>query len=401
MAANQDKPHERISELKQKSKAGPVLLQNSFRPFFLAAGAWGALAVPFWVLGYMGRLTTSLGFDDLMWHQHEMLYGFAGAAVAGFILTAIPNWTGGLPVSGWRLGLLVGLWLIGRIGFLFNSALDPLAIATLDLPFLSLLVLMIARELVTGRNWRNLPVLALIGLFTAGNWLVHMENMGFGETAATGIYLSILILAVLVAVIGGRIVPSFTRNWLVRQGVENLPEPMGLYDKIALLALIVFAIAQIMAPGEPVSGYLALLAGALHAVRLVRWKGWVLLTEPLIWVLHLGYAWVPVALLMFGAASLTSVVPETAALHALTTGAFGTMILAVMTRATLGHSGRELRATAGTTLIFVLVTLAALARVGAPFTGADGLNLIILSGVAWTAAYGLFVVLYLPIFLKR
>ena len=382
----------------RKTEAGPAILQHSFRPFFMAAGIWAMLAIPFWLLSYAGVLVLPAGFDGLLWHQHEMLFGFAGAAIAGFILTAIPNWTGRLPVCGWRLGLLVSFWLAGRLGFLGAASIGPIAATVLDLSFLTTLTVMIARELISGENWRNLPVLVLISFFTLGNWLVHFEISGFAETAALGMRLSTFVLAILLAVIGGRIVPSFTRNWLVRNGAEVLPEPMGRFDAIALAALIIFVVAQVFVPDHRLTSTLALLAGGLHGFRLVRWKGWAIFAEPLMWVLHLGYAWLAVALILIGLAGLTDIVPSTAAIHALTTGAFGTMILAVMTRASLGHTGRELTATPGTTVIFILITIAAIVRVGAPFLNDQGLSAIWISGFAWTAAYSLFSVLYFPVF---
>ncbi len=200
------------------------------------------------------------------------------------------------------------------------------------------------------------------------------------------------------AVIGGRIVPSFTRNWLARNDAEVLPEPMGRFDTVALAALIIFVVAQVIVPDYQLTSYLALLAGGLHGFRLVRWRGWAIFAEPLMWVLHLGYAWLAVALILIGLAGLTDIVPATAAIHALTVGAFGTMILAVMTRASLGHTGRELTATPGTTVIFILITIAAILRVGAPFLNDQSLSMTWISGITWTAAYGLFTVLYFSVF---
>jgi uncharacterized protein involved in response to NO len=392
------KPHERIAEAKRKAEEGPIILQQSFRPFFMAAGVWAMLAVPFWVLNFAGFLVLPDGFDGSIWHQHEMLFGFASAAIAGFILTAIPNWTGRLPVSGWRLGMLIGFWLAGRVGFLSAASIGSVATAVLDLSCLTTLALMIARELISGKNWRNLPVLLLISLFTLGNWLIHLELNGFTETADIGLRLLTFVLAILVAVIGGRIVPSFTRNWLVRSGATDLPEPMGKFDTIALAALVIFVVAQITVPDQPATSYLALLAGGLHGLRMLRWKGWSVVSEPLMWVLHLGYAWLAVALILIGLSGITDLVPATAAIHALTVGAFGTMIMAVMTRASLGHTGRELAATPATTAMFVLITIASLSRVVAPFASDISLSLIWLSGVCWTLAYGLFTVLYFPVF---
>lgn len=377
---------------------GPTILQNSFRPFFMAAGLWAMLAIPFWLLNLGGLFDLAEGFDGLLWHQHEMLFGFAAAAIAGFILTAIPNWTGGLPVRGRGLGLLVGLWIAGRLAMLTAAAIGPLATAILDLAFLTALSLVVARELINGRNWRNMPVLLLISLFTIGNWLVHLEANDVADTADPGMRLSTFVLAILVAVIGGRIVPSFTRNWLARSGTVVLPDPMSRFDTFALVALAIFVVAEVFAPDHGITAGLALVAGVLHGWRLLRWKGWAVLSEPLMWVMHLGYGWLAVALVLIGLSGLTDVVPWASAIHALTTGAFSTMILAVMTRASLGHSGRPLIATRGTTVVFVLITVAALTRVCAPFLPEPGGAVIWLSGAAWTAAFALFSVLYFPVF---
>jgi len=395
MSTESEKPHERITEIKRRAAEGPTILQHSFRPFFMAAGIWATLAIPFWLLSYAGILVLPDEFDAPLWHQHEMLYGFAGASIAGFVLTAVPNWTGRLPVSGGRLAVLVAFWLAGRVGFLSAAWIGPLATAVLDLAFLTTLAAMIGRELVAGKNWRNLPVLLIVSFITLGNWLVHIEANGIAETAEIGIRLSTFVLALLVALIGGRIVPSFTRNWLVRNGADALPASMGRFDTIALVALVVFVIAKVVQPDYLVTAHLAVLTGILHGVRLLRWKGWAVVGEPLMWVLHLGYAWLVVALILIGLTGLTDFLSPTSAIHALTAGAFGTMILAMMTRASLGHTGRELRASAGMTAIFVLITIAAVLRVAAPELGDWA---ICLAGGAWTLGYGLFSVLFFPVF---
>ena len=395
MPIEPEKPHERITEIKRRAEAGPTILQHSFRPFFMAAGFWAMLAVPLWLLSYAGILVMPQEFDALLWHRHEMLFGFAGASMAGFVLTAVPNWTGRLPVSGGRLAVLVAFWLAGRVSFLTIVWIDPLTTAILDLAFLTTLVAMIGRELVAGKNWRNLPVLVVVSFFTLGNWLVHIEANGVAETAELGIRLSTFVLSLLIALIGGRIVPSFTRNWLVRNGAAEVPAPMGRFDTIALVALVIFVIAKVVLPDHLVTAYLAVLAGVLHGFRLLRWKGWAVVSEPLMWVLHLGYVWLVAALVLIGLAGLTNFISPTSAIHALTAGAFGTMILAVMTRASLGHTGRELTASTGTTVVFLLISIAAILRVGASSLGDWA---IWLSGGAWTLAFGLFTVFYFPVF---
>jgi len=397
------KPADRVAAAKAKAAKrdqGPVFLQGAFRPFFMAAGLWATLAVPFWLLSFAGILLLPDSFDAMLWHQHEMLYGFAGAAMAGFILTAIPNWTGRAPVAGWRLGGLAALWLAGRIGFFTAGSIGPLATAVLDLAFLTTLALIILNELVSGKNWRNLPVLVLISFFTLGNWLVHLDLVGATQTAELGLRLSTFVLAILVAVIGGRIVPAFTRNWLVQSGAVALPAPMGRFDTVALAVLIVFVVAQVVMPDNNLTPVLALIAGALHLLRLARWKGWAIKSEPLMWVLHLGYAWLGVALILIGLSGLMDGIPAAVAVHALTAGAFGTMIPAVMTRASLGHTGRELRASFGITAVFLLITTAAILRVFAPLLADFSMPAIWLAGLCWTLGYGLFSVLFFPVFTR-
>ena len=374
-----------------------IIFQNSFRPFFIAAGIWATLAVPFWLLSYFGILIATENFNILLWHQHEMLYGFVAAAITGFILTAIPNWTGRLPIKNKPLALLLLLWILGRVGFLITAIFGTITTSLMDLPFLIVLVLVIMREIVSGKNWRNLPVIILISFFTLGNILVHLQIQEIIDSAELGIRLSTFTLSVLLALIGGRIVPSFTRNWLTKIKAERFPSPAGIFDKISLISLVVFVFAQIVIPYHELTSLLALLAGLLHGIRLIRWKVWMTLSEPLIWILHVGYMWLSVALVLIGFAGLTNFVPYASSYHALTIGAFSTMILAVMTRASLGHTGRRLKATLGTTFIYVFITIASVLRVCEPFLNEYGNLLLSFSGIFWTLSFALFVFIYLPI----
>lgn len=383
-----------FTESKPGAFDGPVILQQGFRPFFLLAGAWAALGVPLWLGSLAGLPVLPAGLDALAWHKHEMLFGFGAAAIAGFILTAIPNWTGRLPISGWRLALLAGLWGLGRLAFLMAEQLGPGAVAVLDLSFLFVLLAAIARELIAGANWRNLPFLVLIGLFATGNLAIHLDRLGIMDAADAGYRLSIFVLAMLVALIGGRIVPSFTRNWMKARGEEELPVPANAFDRAALAALALLVIAEVAAPHSRLTASLAVAVGLLHAWRLIRWKGHKVLSEPLLWSLHLGYGWLAAGLVLVGLAGLGLLGDEGAALHALTVGAFGTMILAVATRASLGHTGRPLTAGAGITWAYALVSVAAVARIVSPFAGEAALWV---SGAAWSLAFGLFTVLYFPV----
>lgn len=396
------KPHEKIAELKRRANAGPQILRYAFRPFFLLAGFWATLSIPLWIAQFAGFGVLPASVDPFTWHQHEMMFGFIAAAVAGFILTAIPNWTGNLPVSGWRLAFLVFTWLIGRAAFFVGDMAGPLAgpwmVAILDMAFLTSLCAVIARELISGRSWHNLPPLLLISGLGVGNLLTHLERIGLAATNDLGIRLAILMMVLLLALIGGRVVPSFTRNWLAKRGVETLPAPFAKFDKLAIGALGFFVVAALVAPMDRVTGVLALIAGVLNAIRLFRWRGYLVLRVPLLWVLHLGYGWLSAGVAMYGLAALGFAISQNAALHAITAGAFGTMILGVASRASLGHTGRALTAGRGTVICYLMVSVSTIARIAASYMGAGQMIALTVAAIAWSIAFGLFTILYFPVF---
>jgi len=373
---------------------GPTLLQEGFRPFFLGAALWSALALCLWLGMLAGHVALPTAFDALTWHAHEMIFGFAAAAVSGFLLTAIPNWTGRLPLQGRPLAVLVLTWLAGRVALAVSAWIGALPAAAIDVAFLLLLVLAVLREIAAGRNWRNLPMPAALTLLIAANVLMHLEAVGLADTAALGLRLGLGMLLMLIALVGGRIIPSFTRNWLAKRGAQDLPAAFGAIDKAALIAGAAGLAAWIAAIEPAVAGVLLIVAGFAAALRLARWQGHRTAAEPLLWVLHLGHGWLALGLCLLGLSQLWPAVPVSAALHALTAGAVGTMILAVMTRATLGHTGRPLAAGPGTTAIFLLVTLAAVLRLAASFAASLYLPLLVASGLAWIAAFLLFAALY-------
>ncbi len=381
---------------------GPALFRQGFRPFFLAAGLWAALAVPLWLLIFAGRLELPSGFGFAAWHAHEMIFGYAGAVVAGFLLTAIPNWTGRLPLQGLPLAGLFACWLAGRFAVAASALIGALPAAAIDLAFPVLLLTVALREIVAGRNWRNLPMMAGLGLLIAANALTHSEAAGSLVLDGLGERLGIATLIMMICLIGGRIVPSFTRNWLAKRAAQVLPVPFGRFDKLALLATLAALLAWV-GIGQGVPAGVGLLAvGFLNALRLARWEGRQTLSEPLVWSLHLGFLWVPLGLLLLGfGLLLPEVLPPTAGLHALTVGAIGAMTLAVMTRATLGHSGRALSADGWTAAIYLGVAAAAFTRVLASALPAAYLSLLWVSGAFWILAFGLFVLRYGPLHLSR
>jgi uncharacterized protein involved in response to NO len=383
-----------------RAQRGAAILVYGFRPFFFLAGLSAVLGLGLWLVDLAGVFAIPTDFTPLTWHAHEMLFGFTVAAIAGFLLTAIPNWTGRLRLQGGPLLGLVLLWLAGRLAVAVSVVLGAWPAAAIDLAFLAALLFVVAREIVAGKNWRNLPMLAAIGALLVANGLMHAEALDLGAFAATGWRLAISIATILIALIGGRIVPSFTRNWLAKRPGETMPVPFGQLDRVTLGATVVALAAWVAFPGTGAAAALAAIAAVLNAVRLSRWRGYRSLADPLVLVLHVGYAWVPLGLGLLALAQGTDLLPESAAVHGLTAGAIGTMTLAVMTRATRGHTGRRLRADPGTTTIYVLVTTSAVARIAASVS-VEGYDLLILiAGAAWIAAFGSFLVLYGPMLFR-
>lgn len=374
----------------------PALLSQGFRPFFLAAGLWSAVALAVWIVIFATGLPLPSRFDPLAWHIHEMLFGFVMAATAGFLLTAIPNWTHRLPVSGTLLALLAGLWLVGRIACLFSALVPAWLTIAADLSFSVVLVGVVVREIVVGRNWRNLPIVAPVIVLGAANLLMHLEADGVAVRSGLGWRLGLAAVIVLISVMAGRIVPSFTRNWLAKRPGSDLPVAHGRIDRAALGILHSGLIGWAFLPDFRLIGLLLLLGAAANLWRLLCWHGIATTAEPLLLVLHVGYAWLVLGVALLGLAVLGADVPLSAAIHALTGGAIGTMILAVMTRATRGHVGRELSADRATVLIYLLVTLAAITRVLAAFATAWIMPLLVISGSLWISAFAAFVLVYGP-----
>lgn len=373
---------------------GLSLFSAGFRPFYLFAATWSALMVPLWIWIYSRGQTVALRID-VAWHAHEMLFGYICGIIAGFLLTAVPNWTGRLPVTGVPLALLFGLWAIGRLAML-SPAHDGLTAALADSAFLCVFAVVIWREILTGKNWRNLQVAVMVSLLALANIAFHS-----GETQVT-IRLALGVILTLVALIGGRIIPSFTTNWLKKAGMALMPPAFNRRDLLVMVMTAVALLGWGLVPASPWSGGALLAAGGLNGWRLSRWRGLATRKEPLLWILHVGYAWLVIGLVLLGLAALgqavnpPGAVPMQAGLHALTAGAIGVMTLAVMTRSSLGHTGRPLTAGRGTLIIYLLVNAAALVRVGAALVPQVYMSGLILSAMLWMAAFGGFVLVYGP-----
>lgn len=385
---------------RRRSYAGPALFSYGFRPFFLLGAAWALIAVLVWLPQYFGVISLPIAIPALDRHIHEMLYGYVPAVAAGFLLTAIPNWTGRLPVNGAPLAALLTLWIAGRLAMLASAAIGlPLA-ACIDSAFLLTLAATAAREIMAARNWRNLRVLIVLGVLIAGNIVFHVECITRGA-ADVGIRLGIAAVLGLIMLIGGRIIPSFTHNWLARRERGRMPVSFGRFDALALAAGALALAAWCARPEHPVTGVLLLLAGLLHLVRLARWAGERTAADRLVLVLHVGYAFVPTGfLLVAGSILWPAAVPLSAGIHAWTAGAVAVMTLAVMTRASLGHTGSALTASAATQAIYLSAVLAAVLRIAAAFAPQVP-GLLDVAGLGWLLAFGAFVAVFGPLLVRR
>lgn len=371
----------------RRAYEGPAVLSMGFRPFFLACALWATIAVPVWVLAWGGWVTLGGPFVPTDWHIHEMVWGFGAAAIAGFLFTAVPNWTGRMPMQGWPLALLLGLWLLGRLAVGGLLGLPPLGVLAADAAFLLAVALMIGREIVAGRNWRNLMVLGPVTLLLAGNVVFHLEAMASGS-AEVGRRLGLAVVVFLITLIGGRIIPSFTRNWLAQRDAERLPVPANRFDMACLVAGGAALLLWSLWPGA-IAGSALVVAGVLHAVRLARWRGWDTRRSAILLMLHVAYGFVPLGLVAVGLAGW-GLLPPAVGMHLLGVGAMGGMILAVMMRATMGHTGRELAAGPVLAVAFGLVVAAAGLRAGLAEAVVLGVSGLTGAAALWTLAFAAF-----------
>ena len=374
-----------------------ALFEYGFRPFFLMVGLYGVLTVAAWLAILSGHLQLADAWIPSVWHAHEMIFGFAIAGIAGFMLTAVPNWTGCPPVRGAHLASLAALWCAGRAALWLAGTLPAPIVAAVDLAFLPVLAAAPAKALVLTRNFRNLPFIVLLAILEFANFLVHADRLGlnFGGTARTGLDLGLGAILIMIAIVGGRIIPAFTTNALRQRGATQLPRKVAWLDVLSVVSVVAVAIAEPFgAVGLP-----ALIAAAFNFARLVLWRPFATLYSPILWVLHLGYAWFVAGLLLTALSAFFDGVPPAAAVHALGTGAVGTMLIAVMSRAALGHTGRLLVAHPATSLAYALVSVAAMARVCAALHPPAYASALMIAGIAWLAAFGLFVAVYAPVLL--
>jgi uncharacterized protein involved in response to NO len=375
-----------------------ALFAYGFRPFFLAAGLSAVLVVPAWLV-MVARGTMPLGaLPPQLWHAHELFYGFVGAALAGFLLTAVPSWTGAKGFAGWPLAAVTSAWLLGRIAFALANVVPLWALAAAELAFLPGVAALLVPPLVRSRN-RNTPLLLVLtalwitdAVFLAG--LARQDPL----LASRSLRVAIDLMLIVVTVIGGRIVPSFTANALRRRGEAPEIRSLPWLERAVIALMVAVALVDLWQPDGAIAGWLAALVAIAQGARLSGWRSLRARGEAILWVLHLGYAWMPVGFALKALWLLAGLEWAAHWQHALTMGVFGTMILAVTTRAALGHTGRELTVSGSIAAAYVLLTLGVAARVFAPgLWPAQHLWTLLASGLLWTAAFAVYVVVYAPI----
>ncbi len=374
-----------------------ALFNYGFRPFFLLAGVQAVVAMAVWLAVLYGMAWEMAWLSPSEWHAHEMIFGFIAAALAGFLLTAVARWTGQRGFAGPPLMVLVAIWLGGRIAMAPGLGVPQWLAAVIDLAFLPSVAIAITPSLIRARNVRNFPLVAILILLFVADLLFHVPNPGAWH-GVRGPALAVDAILLMVVLVGGRIVPAFTGNALRTSHPDARVAPFGWVDRAAIIAAVAVLVVDLATPDGTLAGVVALLAGVLLAWRLLRWRGWLVRDMPIAWVLHVAYAWIPIGLALKGLWLLWQFDIGTNWVHALTAGAYATMILAVTTRAALGHTGRPLVAAKPIVIAYLLVTLAAVIRVFAPVVAASMPQVIwTLAGTLWIIAFGLYCAVYAPI----
>jgi uncharacterized protein involved in response to NO len=366
-----------------------------FRPFFLLAAVAAGVLLPLWGYYFAGDLGVPTRLAPPVWHGHEMLFGFTAAVIAGFLLTAVPNWTGIPAVRGGRLVALAALWIAGRLAVYFGTLLPAWLVAAIDVAFFPALVLAIAPALVASDNRRNFGFPIVLLVFALANLAIHAAAMGYLPVigAEIGIKVAVGLVTLLMIVIGGRVIPGFTANAL---GTPS--RRPNWTDKGALYAAIAVLLLELLPQARPAQGLAAAAAAVLVALRMRGWQSLRTARQPILWVLHLGYAWIAVGFAFKALALLTEMLRWQDALHGLTAGAIGTLTLGMMSRVALGHTGRPLRVRPSITAAYILITLATVIRLCTPFAAAlhPVQALTHVAGALWAAAFIIYFVVYAP-----
>lgn len=385
-----------------EQRTGNALWAYPFRPFFAATALYAVAGIGAWLGVLMLGWPLAGDYLPMQWHSHEMLFGMVAAAIAGFLLTAMCNWTGAAPLSGSKLQMLFGLWLAGRVAMWLSNWLPLTLVAVIDLTFLAAVAVYAGRVIIGSGSYRNLPLVAVVGALWLANLLFHAAvwqgDPALVQRAELG---AMLLIVMLIVIIGGRITPAFTRNWMMRGQVDPAcvkTRPWVEAASISATALL----ALLLLAGAPaaVAAGMAAVAGLANAIRVIGWSGWRARREPLVWILHAGYAWIPLGLILMAVSYGFPGIPRTAWLHALGPGAMAVMIVGVMTRVALGHTGRVLELPRGAVACYALILIAALVRLATALDWLPWRLGVTTTTAAWAGAFLVFLWLYLPILVR-
>lgn len=390
-----------ITDLNKEQQITP-LLRLGFRPFFLSGALFSVIAILLWVMIFHGALNFMPLGGGYWWHIHEMIFGFSSAIIAGFLLTAVQNWTGIRGVQGKLLAALFALWLLGRIGLLFPTLFGESLTTLIDLTFLPCVAFVLAKPIIAIKQYRNLFFVPLLTVFTVANALMH-ASIYFGDTISPQLsgYAGVMLVTLLISVMVGRVVPMFTANGT--QTPKATPNP--LLDKLANGSIALIALLLLL---HPVVGFhniylgiLFIIAGVFQTVRWIRWKPWITLGVPLLWSLHFSIKALAFGLVLLGISYIIPEIPSNHIWHMLTIGGIGGVILAMISRVSLGHTGRTLQPPKLMSLAFALMVLASLLRSFGPW-GLPEKTLIFIdaSGLLWVISFLLFVIFYGPMLMK-
>jgi uncharacterized protein involved in response to NO len=376
------------------NKGRAALFALGFRPFFLLAGVFAVVLIAVWVPIFSGGHSLTTYYGQIGWHSHEMIFGYASAVIAGFLLTAVRNWTDRATPVGWALAGMTTLWLAGRILPFFPETLPGWLISFIDLAFLPVFAVSIGVPLIRSGQKGNLIFLPVLAGFFAADLLVHFELLGFlSGMARKGSFLALHLVILLIVIVGGRVIPFFTERALQNVAVKRWP----VIELLAPASVVGFLLVELFPTSPVIAGLFAALAAAVNGIRLGSWYTPRLWTVPLLWVLHLGYGWVVVGFCLKAAAAF-GIVPFQFTIHAFTVGSIGVLTIGMMARVSLGHTGRALRTNLSMAVAFGLVNIAALVRGVLPILLPQRLSdLVVISGMLWIIAFVVFLIVYTPI----
>jgi uncharacterized protein involved in response to NO len=371
------------------------LFGRGFRPFFFLGALYGVFNIALWGGFYAGVFSLPENIiDPIFWHAHEMIFGYTMAIVAGFLLTAVANWTGGAPARQVHLASLAALWIVGRLVITIEVGLPVWVIIVLESSFIPALAVSLAIPLIRSWNKRNFVFLAILSvLFTCDVWSLNAESK-------TPLYIALMMILTMVSLIGGRIIPAFTVAALRRTGIAAFQTDQAKLDVTALISLFVTAVCLIFAQGSVILSVAAFSSSFIHALRMRHYHSLKTLSDPLLWILHAGYLWLVVGLFLMGLTGL-GIFDIPMVIHALTAGCIGSMTLGMICRVALGHTGRDLVASRMTRISFVLIQFAAGVRTFGPLLMPDyAMNFIVASAALWTLCFLIYLVVYTPILIS-